>query len=139
MGKIERRNAIIAVLAIALSACYGQPQAYVDSPALAATGDRLVTADASEPRIIAPIPPTQDPVPYQASAPYADAITLSEAISRSLRFSPAVQSAVIEIDAKHAETLQAGLRPNPELDGLFQNIGQNVQESGLELSQVLRT
>jgi outer membrane protein, heavy metal efflux system len=137
VGKIERRNAIIVMLAIALSACYRQPQGYLDSPALAATGDQHVTVDGTGPRVIAPIPPPQDSAPYQASAPYADALTLSEAIARSLRFSPAVQAAAIEIDAKHAETLQAGLRPNPELGGRVMNVGQNVQESTLEFSQLL--
>jgi cobalt-zinc-cadmium efflux system outer membrane protein len=124
-------------LAILLSGCYTQPQAYRESPAVATGAEQPVLADASEPQVIAPpIRPAGDAAPYQDSAPYADGLTLGEAVQRALRFSPAVQAAAIEIDARRAENLQAGLRPNPGLDGMVQNVGQNVQESTLELSQL---
>lgn len=117
----------------------------MDGPAIAARSEQSAVSDASEPRMIAPVlPPAgdsyayQEPVSYeQASAPYADRLTLREAIRRALRFSPTVQAASIEIDAKRAEALQAGFRPNPELEGDVQNVGQDVQESTLELSQVI--
>lgn len=133
------------ILAISLGACYKQPQAYMDGPAIAAGGDQPVLAEDSGPRLVAPATPRggeasayQEPITYaQASAPHADGLTLREAIRRALRFSPAVEAASIEIDARRAESLQAGLRPNPLLDGDVQNVGQNVQESTLELSQVI--
>jgi cobalt-zinc-cadmium efflux system outer membrane protein len=42
-------------------------------------------------------------------------LTLKEAISRALAYNPAVKAAFIEIEARHGEELQAGVKPNPEL------------------------
>jgi cobalt-zinc-cadmium efflux system outer membrane protein len=133
------------ILAIGLSACYRSPEAYVGSPLTAPADDRLVLADASSPGSVAPaIQPTEKIAVYQKAdsdgqtpVPYAAGLTLREAIGRALRFSPSIQAASIEIDARRAEALQAGLRPNPQLDGDVQNVGQDVQESTLELSQVI--
>lgn len=134
-GKTLRRNAIVMTLVLALGACYRQPQAYMDAPPVTIGPDRPVLAEASEPPMA--LAPERSNA-YEEPAPYAGGlITLREAIRRVLRFSPAVQATEIEIDARRAETLQAGLRPNPLLDGDVQNVGQNVQESTLELSQII--
>jgi cobalt-zinc-cadmium efflux system outer membrane protein len=126
------------ILALSLSACYSQPISYLEGPAVAAGSDQAVAASTSEPRIIAPpTAPAADTAPYQESAHYADGLTLGEAVHRALRFSPAVQAAQIEIDAKRAENLQAGLRPNPGLAGEVQNVGQDEQQATLELSQLI--
>ncbi len=123
------------LLALSLTACYRQPQTLMDAHVATVGPDRPMLAEASEPYSVTPVP--QGSAPYQdGPAPYAGGLTLREAIRRALRFSPAIQAATIEIDARRAETLQAGLRPNPVLDGDVQNVGQNVQELTLELSKV---
>jgi cobalt-zinc-cadmium efflux system outer membrane protein len=47
-----------------------------------------------------------------------------------------VQAAALEIDAKRGEALQAGLRPNPELDGWSWNVGEEPAEEALNVSQL---
>ena len=42
-------------------------------------------------------------------------LTLKEAVSRALAYNPAVKAAFIEIEARHGEELQSGVKPNPEL------------------------
>lgn len=130
---------MIMILALSLGACW-QSQAYLENPSVEAGAQPTVLAQASGPLVLEPpaidsvSPPQADA--DQGAAPYADALTLSEAVRRALRFSPAVQAADIEIDARRAESLQAGLRPNPALGGDIQNVGENVQESTIELAQV---
>ncbi len=135
-GSIEQRSAIVAILGIALSGCYAQSQAYLDGPTILASGGQPVKAEASVARVSAPAAQPLVLVSDETPVPNVDTLTLKGAIGRALRFSPAVQAAALEIDAKQAESLQAGLRPNPELDGLVQNVGQNVQESTLALTQL---
>jgi cobalt-zinc-cadmium efflux system outer membrane protein len=128
------------VLALTLGACYQQSQSYLEGPSVATGSDPYVFAQASEGHVADPVvidtasPP--DGYAYQAIAPYADALTLGEAVRRALRFSPTVHAAEVEIDARRAETLQAGLRPNPELSAAVDNVGEDGQESTLELTQV---
>lgn len=94
-------------------------------------------ASSSDPQVITPPSSAGETASYRDSAPYAQGLTLGEAVHRALRFSPAVRAAEIEIDAKRAENLQAGLRPNPGLGGEVQNVGQDEQQAILELSQVI--
>lgn len=42
-------------------------------------------------------------------------LTLKEAVNRALAYNPAVKAAFIEIEARHGEELQSGVKPNPEL------------------------
>lgn len=42
-------------------------------------------------------------------------LTLKAAVSRALAYNPAVKAAFIEIEARHGEELQSGVKPNPEL------------------------
>jgi cobalt-zinc-cadmium efflux system outer membrane protein len=119
-----------------LGACYGN---FVETPAIAAaTSESPLPA----PRTIAP-PETSSIVEpslrrgvafKDETAPYVEGLTLGEAVRRALRFSPMVQAAALEIDAKQAESLQAGLRPNPELDATLQDV--NGCCPTVELSQV---
>ncbi|CFX23616.1 putative Cobalt-zinc-cadmium resistance protein CzcC [Candidatus Filomicrobium marinum] len=83
--------------------------------------------------------------PHPASTPpYDDVLTLKEAIHRALRFSPALQSASLEIEAKLGEAAQAAVRPNPELALDLENFGGTGDvrgfqsaESTLSLSQLV--
>jgi cobalt-zinc-cadmium efflux system outer membrane protein len=126
------------ISSLLVGACYGGPEAYLEDPAIAVVGDQPILADSMEPQNLAPSPtPAGGSVSVGSEAPYAEGLTLGEAVHRALRFSPAVQAAQIEIDAKRAENLQAGLRPNPGLGGEVQNVGQDEQQAILELSQVI--
>lgn len=42
-------------------------------------------------------------------------LTLKEAVNRALAYNPTVKAAFIEIEARHGEELQSGVKPNPEL------------------------
>ncbi|MGB6426753.1 MAG: TolC family protein [Methyloceanibacter sp.] len=109
----------------------------MEGPAFAAD-NRPILAEAAVPQIIAPPSlPVEGISPHWETAPYTEGVTLGEAVRRALRFSPAVQAAQIEIDAKRAENMQAGLRPNPSLAGEVQNVGQDEQQATLELSQLI--
>ncbi|WP_324355033.1 TolC family protein [Methyloceanibacter sp.] len=127
------------ILTLSLTACYRQPAAYLEGPAsVLDSGVRFPVSD-SEVAAAAETDtaPYTDVTPNPGAAPYADGLTLREAVRRTLRFNPALEAAAIEVDAKRAESVQAGLRPNPVIEGDVQNVGQNVQESTLELSQVI--
>jgi outer membrane protein, heavy metal efflux system len=135
-GGIEQRNAIIAILGIALSGCYAQPQAYLDGPASPASGGQLLLAGASEARESAPVARPVVLVSDEAPVPEGGSLTLDGAVRRALRSSPAVHAAALEIDAKRGEALQAGLRPNPELGGWSWNVGEDPAEEALDISQL---
>ena len=136
VARSERRNAIIAILGMALSGCYTQPQAYLDSPTIPASGGQPLLADASVARVSAPEAQPLVLVSDEVPAPDGDTLTLGGAVRRALRFSPAVHAAALEIDAKRGEALQAGLRPNPELGGWSWNVGEDPQEEALDVSQL---
>ena len=123
---------------LSLGGCYGGPEAHAEGQALAA-GNQPIFAEAVEPLIIAPphALPVEGIPPHWETASYTEGVTLGEAVGRALRFSPAVQAAQIEIDARRAENMQAGLRPNPGLAGEVQNVGQDEQQATLELSQLI--
>ena len=135
-GSIEQRSAIVAILGIALSGCYAQPQAYLDGPTTLASGGQPLKAEASVARVSAPAAQPLVLVSDEAPVPNVDTLTLAGAIGRALRFSPAVQAAALEIDAKRGEALQAGLRPNPELGGWSWNVGEEPAEEALNVSQL---
>jgi cobalt-zinc-cadmium efflux system outer membrane protein len=125
-------------LMLSLTACYRQPAAYLEGPPSAVVSVNPVLSNrtqnaAAEPEAIV----YADTARKGDSTPYAAGLTLREAIYRALRFSPALEAASIEVEAKRAETVQAGVRPNPVIEGDVQNVGQDVQESTLELSQVI--
>ena len=95
------------ISSLLVGACYGGPEAYLEGPAIAVVGDQPILAGSTEPQIIAPPPtPGGRSASVGSEAPYAEGLTLGEAVHRALRFSPAVQAAQIEIDVKRAENLQ---------------------------------
>lgn len=131
------RRYIIVILTLSLTACYRQPAAYLEGqPSDLDLGNPPATVESE-------VAANDQAVPYEPATAYADrpryggGLTLSEAVHWALRFSPALEAAAIEVDAKRAETVQAGLRPNPTIEGDVQNVGQDGQESTLELSQVI--
>ena len=76
--------------------------------------------------------------------PYDRALTLREAMDRALRFSPSLQAASFEVEAKLGEVAQAAVRPNPELIADVENFGGtgdlgglNSAEGTLALSQLV--
>jgi outer membrane protein, heavy metal efflux system len=134
------RRHIIVILMLSLTACYRQSATYLEgSPSALVVDDDLSAAEAQ----IVASPGATDAIGYtgaqvySVSPSYEGALTLREAVRRTLRFNPALEAAAIEVDAKRAESVQAGLRPNPVIEGDVQNVGQNVQEATLELSQVI--
>ena len=128
-------------LMLSLTACYRQPVSDFETyPSPLGLDDRLPTTSASA---VLPAQVGGDAIRYAEASVHAPArryergLTLREAVHRALRFNPALEAAAVEVDARRAESVQAGLRPNPIVGGAVQNLGQNVQESTLELSQVI--
>jgi cobalt-zinc-cadmium efflux system outer membrane protein len=119
-----------------LSGCYAQPQAHLDGPTIPTREGRLLLAGASESPVSLPAAQPLVLVSDEAPEPEGDALTLTGAVRRALRFSPAVHAVALEIDAKRGEALQAGLRPNPELGGWSWNVGEEPQEEALDVSQL---
>lgn len=101
----------------------------------------------------APIEPTRasasygdywEPAVAVAKPPYETSLTLREAISRALKYSPGLQAASWEVEAKLGEAAQAALRPNPELSMEVENFagtgdlgGFNSAEGTLGLTQLV--
>ncbi len=119
-----------------MSGCYAQPAAYLDGPAIPVGGGQPFKAEASVASVSAPAAQPLVFVSDEAPAPDGGALTLGQAVRRAIRFSPAVQAAALEIEAKRGEALQAGLRPNPELGGWSWNVGEDPQEEALDVSQL---
>ena len=71
-------------------------------------------------------------------------LTLHEALSRALLYNPKLQAFAWEVRVREALTLQAGLWPNPELEGEIEEFagtgpfaGTSAAEIGVGLSQLL--
>lgn len=73
--------------------------------------------------------PSLTPPGAEGVPDYAEALSLRDAIGRTLTFSPAVKAAFIEIDAKRGEEVQAAVRPNPELMLEVENFARNRQDN----------
>lgn len=102
------------------------------------SGRKLAQAqDDTEPLIITPQPPSPATMIASDVASYGNGLTLGEAVQKTIRYSPTLHAASFEVEAKAGEAFQAGLRPNPELFGSVQNIGESGQEATLELSQLI--
>lgn len=85
--------------------------------------------------------PTKQPED-DALPSFTEELSLRDAIDRTLTFSPAVKAALIEVDARRGEELQAAVRPNPELMLEVENFARNRQddnttESTLSFAQTL--
>ncbi len=62
--------------------------------------------------------------PAPAARPgFVEVLTLPAAVTRATSYSPAIKAAFLEVQAKHGEEIQAGVRPNPELLLEVENFG----------------
>ncbi len=62
-------------------------------------------------------------------------LTLEEASSRVLKKNPGLSSLSKEVSARAFDTLQAGLRPNPELSVEVENVGGSGEFSGTDAAE----
>jgi len=73
---------------------------------------------------------------HDAGSPSAsDALTLRDALLRALRESPRLPASAQELRAREAETLQAGLLPNPALSTEVEDFGGGGSRDGFNASQ----
>ena len=84
------------------------------------------------------------PAPGMAHAEPTEVLTLPQALALALLQNPALSAFAWEVRAAEARTLQAGLRPNPELGLEVENLagtgafrGSRSAETTLRLSQVI--
>lgn len=83
-----------------------------------------------------PVVPPEQPVPGAPGQPsYAETLSLRDAVTRALTFSPAVKAAFIEIDARRGEEAQSGVRLNPELSVEVENFAGNKDRSGFQTAE----
>ena len=83
-----------------------------------------------------PAVPPEQPVPGASGRPaYADTLSLWDAVTRAIAFSPAVKAAFIEIDARRGEEVQSAVRPNPELALEIENFAGNKDTSGFQSAE----
>lgn len=76
------------------------------------------------------------PVPGAFGKPaYQERLTLREAVSRALAYNPAVKAAFIEIEARHGEEAQSGVKPNPELLIEVENFAGRGGQSGFDAAE----
>lgn len=129
----------LAPLAVALVA------AGCSTPRNVAFPDPRPLGDAYEP-YVPPVSPSGEAFPEDpaARAATSGALTLSEALAKTLLYNPDLQVFGWEVRAREARTLQAGLWPNPEIGGDIEEFGgtgglagTGVAEMGLGLNQLL--
>ena len=83
-----------------------------------------------------PSVPAEMPVPGAVGQPgYAETLTLRDAVTRTLAFSPAVKAAFIEIDARRGEEAQSAVRLNPQLLLEVENFGGSKDKSGADSAE----
>src|SRR5207253_2692781 len=91
-----------------------------------------------------PPPPASAPAPEASHAELTEVLTLPQAMALALLQNPELSAFAWEVRAAEARTLQAGLRPNPELGLEVENLagtgtfrGGRSAETTLRLSQVI--
>lgn len=95
--------------------------------------------------IEAPAPTSPGPTSPDTPAPRpTETLTLRDALALALLGNPSLAAASWDIRAAEARTLQAGLRPNPELEAEVEEVagegarsGVDAAEAGLVLSQAI--
>ncbi len=73
-----------------------------------------------------------DPVTLPAPPKPEGAITLRQTLTLALQHHPQLHAYAWEVRAAEARVLQAGLRPNPELEAEFENFAGNKEFSGAQ-------
>lgn len=79
-------------------------------------------------------PDSQEPV-LTPKLRYEAELTLGEAIKRALHYSPALQAASLEVEAKLGEAAQSAVRPNPEIALDAENFGGTGDLGGLKSAE----
>jgi len=112
------------VLAFMLGGCEA-------NPVVAPEG---IVSDRELPR--RPWTPELHPVPGAIGRPpYAELLTLSQAVARVVNFDPSIKAAFLEIEAKHGEEAQAAVKPNPELALEVENFAGTREKQGFETAE----
>lgn len=83
-----------------------------------------------------PVVPPAQPVPGAVGhPPYAEGLSLRDAVRRTIVFSPAVKAAFIEIDARRGDQVQSAVKPNPELLIEVENFAGSKDKSGFDSAE----
>lgn len=78
----------------------------------------------------------EQPIPDAIGPPgYADTLTLRDAVTRAMAFSPSVNAAALEISARRGEEAQSAVRPNPLLALEIENFAGNRDKSGFDSAE----
>lgn len=83
-----------------------------------------------------PAVPPAVPVPGAPGHPeYSETLSLRDAVTRALVFSPAVKAAFIEIDARRGEEVQSAVKPNPQLLIEVENFAGSKDKSSFDSAE----
>lgn len=128
---------LLAVLA-AFGGCSSGSKAPLSPPPAIVTDYTTPSQDA------AANPPALDPgiksgADVQLPPPWSGTLTLRIALQRALMYHPSLQAASFEVRAREAETLQAGLLPNPEIETEIENFGGDGGVSGFDRAETTVT
>lgn len=78
-----------------------------------------------------PAPALAAPGPASSAAP----LTLAEAVELALQFSPQMVASQRELEASEGSVIQAGARPNPELQALIEDTRRESRTTTVQLNQ----
>src|SRR3990167_1251090 len=96
----------------------------------------LVTATLfSSPTLAQFSPSDSDGQAVHKAVPVAQPLTLSEAIRLALQFSPQIVANQQELAASEGAVIQAGARPNPEVQALLEDTRRDSRTTTVQLSQ----
>lgn len=96
----------------------------------------LVTATLYSSATFAQVSPSNsDGQAVHKAAPVAQPLTLSEAIRLALQFSPQIVANQQELAASEGAVIQAGARPNPEVQALLEDTRRDSRTTTVQLSQ----
>lgn len=96
----------------------------------------LVTATLFSSTTFAQVSPSDsDGQAVHKAVPVAQPLTLSEAIRLALQFSPQIVANQQELAASEGAVIQAGARPNPEVQALLEDTRRDSRTTTVQLSQ----
>ena len=96
----------------------------------------LVTATLFSSATFAQVSPSNsDGQAVHKAVPVAQPLTLSEAIRLALQFSPQIVANQQELAASEGAVIQAGARPNPEVQALLEDTRRDSRTTTVQLSQ----
>lgn len=83
--------------------------------------------------------PAPEAAPAEAAPPVERALSLEAALDLAMNGHPALKAAASELQARESEAVQAGLRPNPDIQTDVENFGGAGSLSGLRGSETTVT